>query len=85
MADRVVLADGTTLDMLDPESVRAYVRQALARTVEPTSAQLTRLQMLEEHAAKLEAAKPTAAPVRLVDARAAAEVLRARLKGGETP
>lgn len=55
MADRVRLADGTELDMLDPESIRAYVRKQLALTVDPTSAQLARLGLLKEHAAELEA------------------------------
>lgn len=87
MSERVNLADGSALDMLDPESVRAYVRRTLALTVEPTPAQLRRLEMLEEHAAKLEAAAPKpggeAGVVKLVDAKRAVEVLRRRVVSGD--
>lgn len=84
MADRVTLADGTALDMLDPLSIRAYVRRTLAMTTEPSQGQLQRLKMLEEHAASLES-KPAsgaqpAGKLRLVDAERAAQVLTARLK-----
>ena len=81
MADRTVLADGTTLDMLDPLSIRAYVRRTLALTVEPTAPQLRRLEMLEQHASALEAAKPkTDAKLRLIDPAAAAAELQRRLE-----
>lgn len=78
MADRVRLADGTELDMLDPESIRAYVRRTLALTVEPSSAQLSRLEMLSAHAAALEAKqqKPAEQPASLDDLAAARERLR---------
>jgi hypothetical protein len=82
MADRVTLADGTALDMLDPLSIRAYVRRTLAMTTEPSQGQLRRLEMLEDHAAKLEAEAPAQglpAKLVLVDAKDAAEELAKRL------
>lgn len=85
MADRVTLADGTALDMLDPESIRAYVRRTLALSVDPSSAQLARLEMLEEHAAKLEAAKASAEPPKVDspdELAAARERLRKSLGNG---
>jgi hypothetical protein len=83
MADRVTLADGTALDMLDPLSIRAYVRRALAITVEPTQPQLNRLEMLVAMADELEAKQPTgdkpAGVLVLVETKDAAEVIRQRL------
>lgn len=85
MADRVKLADGTELDMLDPVSIRAYVRKQLALTVDPSAPQLKRLEMLEEHAAKLEAAKASAEPPKIDtpdELAAARERLRKSLGNG---
>lgn len=87
MSDRLHLADGSTLDMLDHASVRAYVRRQLALSVDPTPAQLKRLEMLEEHAAKLEAkqaenkSSTDGKVLKLLDPKVAAEVLRQRLEG----
>jgi hypothetical protein len=77
-----------TLDMQDPVSVRAYVRDCLAMSVDPSVAGLKRLEMLEAHAERLEAqakqeeaANPLNGPqVRLVDANRASEVLVERLR-----
>jgi hypothetical protein len=48
--------------MLDPASIRAYVRQQLALNIDPTASQLRRLEMLSDHAAELEAKATAAAP-----------------------
>lgn len=74
------------LDMLSAESVRAYVRRQLALNVEPTATQLRRLEMLEAHAAELEAkqAKKPAAELRLIDPKAAAEELARRMAAKNT-
>ena len=85
MAHKVRLADGTQVDMLDPVSIRDYVRQALALNVSPTAPELRRLEMLEEHAAKLEAAKVAADPPKLDtpdELAAARERLRKSLGNG---
>ena len=77
-SERVTLNDGTTLDMLDPVSIRRYVRKQLALNVEPTAAQLSRLEMLNDLAAELEAKQTKAAPVEqsVDDLAAARERLR---------
>ena len=80
MDQRVSLADGTELDMLDPESIRAYVRKTLAMHVEPSQAALQRLKMMLEVADSLpQPDKQAGGVVRLVDAKAAAEELQRRL------
>jgi len=83
MAERVRLSDGTDLDMLDPESIRTYVRKTLATNVEPSPQSLQRLKMLLEVADSLPQQKAEVAPIRLVDAQAAAAELRRRMGNGE--
>jgi hypothetical protein len=84
MAERVVLNDGSAIDMLDPASIRAYVRQQLALNIDPTASQLRRLEMLSDHAAELEAKKPSAeGKLVLIDAQKAAAEIERRLKAGE--
>jgi hypothetical protein len=86
MAERVRLADGTELDMLDPTAIRSYVRRTLATNVEPSPQSLQRLKMLLEVADSLpqpETKEPGAASVvKLVDAKRAVEVLRRRVVSG---
>jgi hypothetical protein len=78
MAKRYVLADGTELDMADAQSIRDYVTAQLAQNVEPSSAQLKRLEMLGARAAELEEKQTKAAPVEqsVDDLAAARERLR---------
>jgi hypothetical protein len=83
MAERVVLQDGSELDMLDPASIRAYVRRTLALNAEPTAPQLRRLEMLAEHAEQLERQQKPAQRPRMTAAEAAAE-LRRRIEAGES-
>ena len=74
-----------TLDMQDPESIRAYVRDCLAMSIDPSVAGLKRLEMLEEHAAKLEQQKASAEPPKVDSAdelAAARERLRKSLGNG---
>lgn len=79
MADKkTVPGYSGTLDMQDPESIRAYVRDCLAMSIDPSVAGLKRLEMLEEHAAKLEAKASKPAELRLIDPKAAAEELARR-------
>lgn len=81
MSEKTRLTDGTELDMLDPESIRRYVRKVLATNVEPSPQSLQRLKMLLEVADSLpQAETKTAAVVKLVDAKAAAEELQRRLQ-----
>lgn len=69
-----------TLDMQDPESIRRYVADVIAMTVEPSIAALKRLEMLLEMADRLpQPETKSAAVVKLVDAKAAAEELQRRL------
>jgi hypothetical protein len=69
------------LDMQDPESIRTYVRHALALN-EPTGPGLKRLEMLLEVAGALPQAKTAAAaPISLEQARAAsAELMRRKME-----
>lgn len=79
MAKRFVLADGTELDMADPASIRDYVTAQLAKNVDPSSAQLKRLEMLEERAAELEEQQSKSKPAKTespTDLAAARERLR---------
>lgn len=67
------------LDMSDPDSIRAYVRHALAMN-SPTIAGLKRLEMLMDIAAALPVSAATSpAKLVLVDAKDAAEELAKRL------
>jgi hypothetical protein len=76
-SERITMADGTVLDMLDPVSIRRYVRKQLALNVEPSAAQLSRLEMMGELADDLEAKTPAAAsPSSIDDLAAARERLR---------
>jgi hypothetical protein len=71
-----------TLDMQDPESIRRYVADVIAMTVEPSIAALKRLEMLLEMADALpqvDAGKPRG-ELRLIDAAKAAELLQKRLE-----
>jgi len=88
MSQKVRLADGTELDMLNPVSIRDYVRKTLALNVSPTASELSRLTMMRELAEELEAKqpKPDEQPASLDDLAAARERLRqARLaeRGGK--
>jgi hypothetical protein len=74
------LNDGTEIDMGDPDSIRAYVRNTIANMVEPTAPQLRRLEMLSEMADKLppdNVCNP-ASRFKLIDPRQAVEVLYKR-------
>jgi hypothetical protein len=88
MADKkTVPGYAGTLDMADPDSIRAYVRDQLAVGTDPSVAQLKRLEMLSELATQLDASKAKTAGVRpalsLVEAQAASEELRRRQGGGQ--
>lgn len=79
MADKkTVPGYAGTLDMQDPESIRAYIRDCLAMSIDPSVAGLKRLEMLEEHAAKLDAKQAAAPkPTSVGDIAAARDRLRA--------
>lgn len=54
MADRHHVTNYGELDMQDAESIRAYIRWYMAHNQAPTAAMLTRIEMLDEMAGKLD-------------------------------
>jgi hypothetical protein len=70
-----------TLDMSDPDSIRAYVADTIAMSTDPTIAGLKRLEMLMEMADRLPQPEKQGAAGKLVlvDAKRAVEVLRRRV------